>query len=432
MFFNASAPSARNAPRRGVAVFAAFFSCAASTGGIAQALSLGEAQRIAAGGAPLLAAQEAAVRAAREASIGASELPDPKLTLGVENLPIEGGDRFSLTRDFMTMRKVGVMQDFVRGEKLRLRGERADAEVRKEIAALAVTQANLHRDVALAWIDVWAAEHQLALLRELESEAGLAVTTAQAALAGGKGQAAEPFAARLSEAQMVDRMVEARRAIARARVQLSRWIGDEAVRTLGDAPDFARLMHRHADLLEDLDAHPHLAMYAPMQAMADAEVRLAEAAKRPDWSVELAYAQRGPAYSNMVSIGVRIDLPLFEARRQNPAIASRLAAAEQVRAQADDARRAHLAEIRMLLADWDAAVERARRFEAAQIPIARERSQAALADYRGGKSDIAPVLEARRAEIETRIANLQATTEMARAWAQLTFLLPAAPTEVHP
>jgi outer membrane protein TolC len=42
------------------------------------------------------------------------------------------------------------------------------------------------------------------------------------------------------------------------------------------------------------------------------------------------------------------------------------------------------------------------------------------------------VLEARRAEIETRIARLQATTEMARAWAQLTFLLPVAPTEEHP
>ena len=146
----------------------------------------------------------------------------------------------------------------------------------------------------------------------------------------------------------------------------------------------------------------------------------------------MAYAQRGPLYSNMVSIGVRIDLPIFEAKRQNPAIASRLAAAEQVRAQAEDARRAHLAEIRMLLADWDAAVERARRFESAQIPLARQRSQAALADYRGGKGDIAPVLEARRAEIETRLAQLQATADMARAWAQLTFLLPVTAAEEHP
>jgi outer membrane protein TolC len=407
-------------------------SCGAATLSAAQSLSFGEAQRIAAREAPLLAAQEAAIRAAREASIGASELPDPKLIVGVENLPLEGGDRFSFTRDFMTMRKVGVMQDFVSGEKLQLRGERAQAEVRKETAVLAVTTANLRRDVALAWIDAWIAERQLALLQELEAEAGLAVTAAQAALAGGKGQASEPFAARLSEAQLIDRMVEARRSIAKARAQLARWVGEASVRTLASAPDFTRLAHRHATFLEELESHPHLAMYVPMLAMAQADVRLAQAAKRPDWSLEVAYAQRGPAYSNMVSIGVRIDLPLFEAKRQNPAIASKLAAAEQVRAQAEDARRAHLAEIRMLLADWDAAIERARRFEAAQIPLARERTLAALADYRGGKGELAPVLEARRSEIETRSAHLQATAEMARAWAQLNFLLPAMASEDHP
>jgi outer membrane protein TolC len=173
-------------------------------------------------------------------------------------------------------------------------------------------------------------------------------------------------------------------------------------------------------------------MYAPMQAMAQAEVRLAEAAKRPDWSLEVAYAQRGPAYSNMISVGVRIDLPLFEGRRQNPAIASKLAAAERVRAEAEDARRAHLAEINMLLADWRASAERVQRYESSQIPLARERSEATLAAYRGGKGDLSTVLGGRRAEIETRLAHLQATGEMAKAWAQLNFLLPAAPSEVHP
>jgi outer membrane protein TolC len=227
-------------------------------------------------------------------------------------------------------------------------------------------------------------------------------------------------------------MVDARRAIARARAQLSRWVGDGAVRTLGDAPDFTRLPHHHADLLGALDSHPHLAMYAPMQAMADSEVRLAEAAKRPDWSLEVAYAQRGPAFSNMVSIGVRVDLPIFESRRQDPAIAAKVAAAEQVRAQTEDARRAHLAEVRMMLADWEAAGERAKRIEATQVPLAHERSQAALADYRGGKADLATALEARRAEVETRLAQLNTTGEMARAWAQLAFLLPAPPTEDHP
>ena len=403
-----------------VVVLAALLSMSAQ----AQELSLAEAQAIAARAAPQLLAQGAAIRAAREAVGPASELPDPRLIAGVENLPVDGGDRFSLTRDFMTMRKIGVMQDFPREEKRRLRGERAEAEARREQVLLAVSEANLKRDVALAWIDTWSAERQLALLGDLGRESSLNVTASEAALAGGRGSAAEPFAARLASEQLADRTIEARRLAARGREQLARWIGRDASRPLDAAPDFSRLAHGHDDLLGQLEAHPHLAMYVPMQEMAEVEVRLAEAAKRPDWSVELAYAQRGPAYSNMLSIGVRIDLPILEARRQSPMVASKLAAAEQVRAQAEDARRAHLAEVRSLLSDWRAAHERVRRFESVQIPLARERARAALAGYGGGHGDLAPVLEAQRAQIETLLAQLQAQVEGARAWAQINFLLP--------
>jgi len=286
---------------------------------------------------------------------------------------------------------------------------------------------NLQRDVALAWIETWAAEQQLALALEMQREAELGATGAQAALAGGREPAAESFAARLVAAQAADRVLEARRLVTRAREQLARWVGRDAGRDLDAPPDFTRLAHQHGSLL-DLDTHPHLAMYAPMQAVADADVKLAEAAKRPDWSWEVAYAQRGSAYSNMLSVGVRIDLPILEARRQEPAIASRLAAAEQVRSQAEDARRAHLTEIRVAMADWNAAVERAKRIESLQVPLAKERLRAALAAYAGARGELNPVLEARRADVETRMALLQARADAGRSWAQLNFILP---TESH-
>ena len=392
----------------------------------AQALSLAQAQDIASAAAPQLLAQSAAVRAARATVPAASELPDPKLLAAIENVPTDGGERFSLTRDFMTMRKVGVMQDFPREEKRRLRGERAQAEAEREEAQLAVVEADLNRDVALAWIEAWSAQQQLALAFEGQREADLAVTGAEAALAGGRGPAAESFAARLASAQSADRVMEARRLVARTREQLARWVGRDAQRELDAPPDFTRLAHAHEDLLGGLESHPHLAMYVPMQAMADAEVKLAEAAKRPDWSLEVSYAQRGSAFSNMLSVGVRVDLPIFEGRRQEPAIASRLAAAEQVRALAENARRAHLAEVRVDLADWTANVTRMKRIEAQQLPLAQERIKAALAAYAGGRGELAPVLDARRADVETRMSLLQARTDAARAWAQLSFLLPAA------
>ena len=390
----------------------------------ASPLSLAEAQRIAADDAPQIDAQSAALRAAQQASIGAGELADPKLIVGIDNIPTDGADRFNLTRDFMTMRKIGVMQEFSRDEKRKLRGERASAEVQREAAMLSLTKLNLRRDVAMAWIERYFAERQLALVKELAREGELQVTTAQAALASGKGMAADPFAARLAVAQLADRTIDAERNIARAQANLARWIGAAARQPLGAPPAFDQLADSHPQLAGNLANHPQLAIYTPLQAMAVSEMKLADAAKRPDWSLEVAFAQRGPAYSNMLSIGVRIDLPIFQSRRQDPAVAAKLALVEQVRAQTEDARRAHTAEIETMLADWTSAKARLQRYATDLLPLAHERTEVSLASYRGGKGDLVPVLEARKSEIETRMNQLNAQNELARAWAQLNFLLP--------
>ncbi len=388
-------------------------------------LSLAEAQRIAAGDAPQIDAQAATLRAAQQASLGAGELADPKLIIGIDNIPTDGADRFNLTREFMTMRKIGFMQDFTRAEKLQLRGDRAAAEVQKETAILALSKFNLRRDVALAWIERYFAERQLEVLKALMRESELQVATSDATLAGGKGQAADPFAARLAVAQLADRMIDAERNIVRARANLARWIGVAAAgRPLDAAPAFDQLARPHQELTGNLEIHPSLGMYAPLQAIANSEMKLADAAKRPDWTLEVAFAQRGPAYSNMLSVGVRIDLPIFQSRRQDPAMASKVALVEQVRAQAEDARRAHAAEIENMLVDWNAAKSRLQRYRTTLLPLAGERSEVALAAYRGGRGDLAPVLDARKGEIDIRMNQLQAEAELARAWAQLNFLLP--------
>ena len=89
-------------------------------------LSLSDALRIAGDQSPQLAAQRSAITAAEQGTVSARQLPDPKLFFGVDNLPVTGPDSLSLTRDFMTMRKIGVMQDFPRAEKRELKGQLAE------------------------------------------------------------------------------------------------------------------------------------------------------------------------------------------------------------------------------------------------------------------------------------------------------------------
>src|SRR5689334_4021695 len=96
-------------------------SCAAlafaALGTGAQTLSLDEAQRLAVERSGLVTAQDAAIVAAREMAVAAGQLPDPVLKFGIDNLPVDGPDRFSLSRDFMTMQRIGVSQEVTRADK---------------------------------------------------------------------------------------------------------------------------------------------------------------------------------------------------------------------------------------------------------------------------------------------------------------------------
>lgn len=388
-------------------------------------LSLDEALQLAVADSPRLIAQAKAAEAARAVVGPAGQLPDPKLILAVDNLPVDGADRGSLTRDFMTQRRVGFMQDFPRAAKRRLQEERAQAEAGREEAALSAASVSVRQEVAAAWLDAWFAQAEVRTLGELEPETALLQDAARAQLAGGKGGAADAIAAKAATVALQDRLSDARRNAARAEAALARWLGTAARRPLAAPPDFMVLSLPPERLLAGIEHHPALSEFGPKEAMARAELGLAEAAKQPDWSLEVAYQQRGAAFSNMVSAAVRVDLPLWGEKRQDPLIRARRKQLEQVQAEREDARRMHAAEVQSEVAAWQSGKERVARFERELLPLARERTQTALAAYRGGRGDLNAVLAARSNEIETRLMLVKQQSELGRAWAALNFLLDA-------
>ncbi len=138
-------------------------------------LTLPEAQRLAIARSGQLAAQQYAVTAAREMAVAAGQLPDPVATLGVNNLPINGPDAWSFTRDFMTMTSVGVMQEFTRAEKRAARAERFDREANKALAEKDARVAMIQRDTALAWLDRYYAEAMQAVIAEQKGQAEIEI-----------------------------------------------------------------------------------------------------------------------------------------------------------------------------------------------------------------------------------------------------------------
>jgi len=387
-------------------------------------LTLGEALKLAEARSAQLAAQRAAAEASTSLAATADQNPDPKLIVGIENAPVEGPDRWSLTADGMTMRRIGVMQDFVRGEKRELMGERARAEARRESALVAMQASELRREVAMAWFDRLYAVRSLALVDGLVAEADLQLAGATAQLAAGKAGAADPVMARSQRAALGDRRLEIERMARRAEARLARWLGDDARRPPSGDPDITTLPGNVAALTTDVENHPQLAMFAPMTAAAVAEAKLAAVATKPDYSLELSYGIRGSAYTDMVTLMFRMDLPAFAGSRQEPAALAKAKQAEQARAQAEEARRRYEADVRAALVDYDIARARVERNEKEIVPLAEERARTTLAAYEGGRADLNAVLEARRMLLESRLVALNVRAEAARAWAQLAYLLP--------
>ncbi len=387
-------------------------------------LTLAEAQRLAVERSRQLTAQDFAVSAARDMAVAAGQLPDPVLKFGIDNLPVNGPDRFSLTSDFMTMRRIGVMQEFTRADKRQLRAERFNGDADKTVAEKNVTAAAIERDTALAWLDRYYAEAMAAVIAEQGSQARLEVQGAEGAYRAGRGNQADVFAARGALAMFDDRASEIQRRIRNAKTMLAPWIGAAADLPLTGKPAIDAIRLDPATLDTQLAHHPQIAVLDKREEIAATEAKLAQANKKADWSVELMYQQRGPAYSNMIGIGVSIPLQWDQKNRQDRELSSKLAMVEQVKAEREDALRMRVAETRNMINEWENGRERQARYERELIPLANDRTLAAIGAYRGGKASLTDVLLARRNEIDVRIQALQLATDTARLWAQINFLFP--------
>ena len=389
-------------------------------------LTLEAAQHLALAQSRKLAAGEASIAAARAMAVAAGQLPDPVLKVGIDNLPVSGPDRYSLSNDFMTMRRIGVMQELPGAAKRLLRAASFERAADKAAAGKALVGATIERDTALAWLALYFAGATVQVIDEQLGQAGLALQAAEAGFKGGRGALADVLAARAALALLRERASAAGQRVRSARISLARWVGAAPeLAELGDLPDLAHVRLHAASIGSQLGHHPQIAVLEREEGVARAQVRLAEADRQPDWSVEVAFQQRGAAYANMLSVGLSIPLQWDRARRQDRELAARIAQADGARAERDDALRAHVAEAHAMLDDWLNRRERLARYRGELTALALERSAAALAAYRGGKSSLPEVLAARRGEIDVRLQAIELDADAATLWAQLNYLAAA-------
>jgi cobalt-zinc-cadmium efflux system outer membrane protein len=361
-----------------------------STTAVAKPMTFAEALGEARTDAPSIAARAAQTDAERLAAIASNQLPDPKLEVGIQDYPVTGPNAGSFTKDNFTMEKIGVSQLFPNPGKRRARLGRAEADIGAAQASVALEAREVAVQTALAWIDLYFAERRLATLKILDDSIDSINSTVSARLASGSARPAQALEPQQLKAEVADRRSDLIAEAGKAHAALSRWTGDSNPEVAGAPPDWAI---DPALLRANVDALPSLVAKTAAIGQAEADVRLAQAEKRPDWEVSASYGHRDPMFGDLLSVGVKIDLPFFARRRQDPIIAARAREADRARLDREAVRRETVASLQSDLADHAMHHDRYMRARNVLVPLAKKRAQLDRVGYGANTVDLGTALE---------------------------------------
>ncbi|MES3006845.1 MAG: TolC family protein [Pseudomonadota bacterium] len=366
---------------------------------------------------PALAASAARQESSRQMLIPAAELPDPTLNFGIESLPIEGMDRFRVNGDFMTMRRIGFMQEVPHRAKREAESGIAEAQLALVSAQQNLSALQVLQQTADAWIRHYSAERKLAALDMVLAENALQLQTVQASIAGGSGSAVDSITVRQEAAALHNRRDELLEQREQSVAALRARIGELADVPPGGKPPEWQVDGDH--LNSSLHQHAELALLEPGLKLLDAEIARAEADRKPDWAVGVAYARRARDFEDMLMLEFSIDLPLFANRRQSPRIAAREAEKRAVEADVELMRREHAAMIEADLARQRRLERTLQRQRDTVVPLAREQAELLLASWRGNQGSLTDVIDARAAVLESELALLALEEELTLLRVQL-------------
>lgn len=377
-------------------------------------LSLDQALDLAVHRSRMTASARAGAMSAAEMARAAGQQPDPMLGVGIDNLPATGRNRADTNAEDMTMKRVGLSQEWVSADKRAARQAVARAMSCREAVMEKVAAADARLQTALAYVDAFYAGEALQLATLNERHAREQREAGRGRLATPSGNSAEVLGLDAAVGMAEDDAGEVRQQQAAALAALQRWAGatsEELVQPLvAIAPPLA----------DYVAADPAVVTRQRDVEVARRAVEAARLDRKPNWTFEVSYGQR-QSRTDLVSLGVSIPLPVSPASRQDRETAARQALVDKAEAELEEARRAAAGEYAALSGDARLLQERIERFQVAVLAPLRQRAATTLAAYRSNQASLGMLFDARHAELEAQRRLLGLRRELARTRAQLVF-----------
>jgi outer membrane protein TolC len=368
-----------------------------------------------AGARPELRRAQASLRAERERAPQAGALPDPVLTLGIQN---DGFQEIQIGKMETSWWQIMLTQPLPWPGKRGLREDVARLGADEASAALSRARYTTEGDVRRAYTDLVSARDRLALLAQLEGLWQSSAGVARARYESGEGAQSDVLRAQLELNRLRQRRWSLEAQERNAVQTLNRLRGrpvDERVETTASLrnTELPVLPPGDAALSDALARSPELAQARAGAARASTSVALARKERYPDLSIQAGIMPRG-ALEPMWLAGVSIGLPVWSSRKQSRAVAENEAledASKQSAAAVEQVLRLRVAE---RLAVYGALLENVRIFREGLLVQSRATSESTLAQYRVGKVTFASVLEANAGYIADEESYLAAVADAQR------------------
>ena len=383
-------------------------------------LSMNEALAVALGDQPATEAFRRDAEASEQAAAAARTLPDPQLTVGVVNFPVNGPGAFRPAREEMTMYTIGVMREQVRRSRREAEASRLHAEAVVSRAEATAEERRIQREVMVAWIDAVEAQAKQRLLDRLIADLKAGRAVIEAGIPTGSSTPALALEAQAEIALAEAVQTEARGAEARARAELARWIGPAARRPLPDTvPALAPpIVAGDAPILGN---HPAVRVAEAQERAAQRQVDVKRGDRRPNLTWSAMYGWR-PEYGDMVTVQVTVPLQINKGRLQNRRIAEAALLEAAARLRTENARRELGGAYGAALADYKSADARLLILVNRAIPALEASFQLAEARYAAGQGTLELPLTIVRRYVETTVQSIEERAKRARAAAELIYL----------
>lgn len=361
-----------------------------------------------------------------DASVADDTLPDPRLRLGAVNVPL---DSFDLEQEQMTQLKVGIRQDFPRGDVLSIKQQQSQYLSRAALSMADDARLKVLRDVRETYLNLFYEVSAYQIVRETRQLFSELVKITESNYAAGRVNQQDVILAGLELARLDDRSTKIKAREESYRVRLSQWIGDVAWNDIDNVFPPLPALPEEIDLNDVIPQHP---LIRAESAKVNASKQMTEMARqeyKPGWSLLLDYGYRsgnnpdGTERSDFATAIVSLDVPLFTGNRQDKKVSASEKKISAARYLKDDQLRKLKQMYEKNFHLWQRLQERELLYKNSLLTAARNNTKASLKAYQSGVTEFNTLMRAEITALDVRLEDLRVRVDRAVAQANILYIL---------